>query len=405
MSLGLLLAASVATAAPLGTRSVAPPPPTLAGPWRAQLDLAGGPLRFQLALAERKPRAWEATVCNGSDCQRIAEVQVAGDSLRIYFADYDATILARTTRDSMAGEYRNVGNRGPRVIPFRASRGRWPAERPQPSLLGRWDAWLDGPTGSSPRVFEMRAARSGLEGAVITNTGDYGLFWGTAAGDSLAMGHFDGSFVYLVTGRLVGDTLTGIFHAGLRTQTPFRALRSTGRPHLLPPDQVTRADTTAPFRFAFRDLEGRLVTQDDERFKGKVVLLDLFGTWCPTCHDAAPTLLALWREFHAQGLEIVGLAYEVTGDTAVDAPLVRRFRDKFGIPWPLLLAGRSQTDLVQATQPQLAGAGAFPTSIFVGRDGRVRRVHAGFTGPATGAQHERVVREFRETVERLLAAH
>ena len=208
--------------------------------------------------------------------------------------------------------------------------------------------------------------------------------------------------MYLLTGRLEGDTLRGTFHAGLRTQTPWTAVRSTGQPHLKPPTEVTRADTAAPFRFAFPDLGGRVVTQDDPRFRGKVVLVDIFGSWCPTCHDAAPTLVRLWRKYHGRGLEIVGLAYEVTGDTAIDAPLVRRYRDKFDIPFPLLLGGISDAQEAAATLPQLDGFGAFPTTIFLGRDGKVKRVHAGFYGPATGAQHRQLVAEFEREVEKLL---
>jgi hypothetical protein len=111
----------------------------------------------------------------------------------------------------------------------------------------------------------------------------------------------------------------------------------------------------------------------------------------------------LYRRYHERGLEIVGLAYEVTGDTATDGAQVRRFRDKFGIPYPLLLAGINDTDAAAATLPQLQGFTSFPTTVFLGRDGRVRRVHAGFYGPSTGAQHQRLVREFEREIERLLA--
>ena len=111
----------------------------------------------------------------------------------------------------------------------------------------------------------------------------------------------------------------------------------------------------------------------------------------------------LYRTRHARGLEMVGLAYEVSGDTAVDAGLVRRYRDKFGVPFPLLLAGVNDVDAAAATLPQLRGFTAFPTTLFIGRDGRVRKVHAGFYGPATGAQHDALVAEFARTVDELLA--
>ena len=166
---------------------------------------------------------------------------------------------------------------------------------------------------------------------------------------------------------------------------------------------MTGADTTAPFRFAFRDVEGRLVTSSDARFRGKAVLIDVFGTWCTTCHEAAPILSRFYREYRDRGLEIVGFAYEVTGDTAVDGALVRRYRDKIGVPFPLLLAGVSTVASASETLPQLSGFSSFPTTIFLGRDGRVRRVHAGFYGPATGVMHTRQVENFRAMIEQLLA--
>jgi thiol-disulfide isomerase/thioredoxin len=391
----------LALALALTTGAIAPAA-SPAGEWRAVLDLAGGELRFAVKV-DGAPGKLKGEICNGSRCQPLSGVRQAGDSVVLEIADYAATITAALRADSLTGAYRNVGSRGPRTIPFRASRGRWPASSAPPRLLGRWDASYLGDFGTSPRVFEFRNGAAGLEGTIISNSGDYGHFAGRVSGDSFALAHFDGSFVYLLTGTLGADTLRGVFHAGLRTQTPWVAVRSTGRRHLTPPTEVTRADTTQPFRFAFRDLEGRMVTERDPRFRGKVLLVDVFGTWCPTCHDAAPSLVRLYRKYHERGLEIVGLAYEVTGDSAVDGKLVRRYRDKFGLPFPILLAGVNDPESAAATLPQLDGFAAFPTTVFIGRDGRVRRVHAGFYGPATGAQHGRLVEEYEREVERLLA--
>lgn len=376
--------------------------PSIAGPWRAALDLAGGTLKFGLEFSD-SGRAPSGKLCNGQQCDSFSAVRVAGDSVHLELADYAASITAVVRGDSLVGLYRNTGNRGPRIIPFRASRGRW-AVSPAPAwLAGRWYAQFHGTVGDSPRIFEFRNGPAGLEGTIIGNSGDYSHFSGEATRDSFALSRFDGSFVYLLGGRLVGDTLRGTFHAGLKGQTAFRAVRATGPSPLKPPTEVTQADTTAPFHFAFRDVDGVLVQSDDPRFRGKVVVVDAFGTWCPTCHEAAPALVQLYTSRHAQGLEVVGLAYEVSGDTAVDGALVRRYRDKFDIPFPLLLAGTNDVDAAAATLPQLQGFTAFPTTIFIGRDGRVRQVHAGFYGPATGAQHGAMIAEFEREVDRLLA--
>lgn len=388
---------ALAIRAALGLAALSPPE----GPWRAVLDLAGGSLPFTLQI-ERAGKGWGGKLCNGAKCQPFSAVRLEGDSVVLENADYAATMKAALRGDSLVGYYHNVGSNGPRTIPFRAARGRWPITRAPRNLVGRWDATYFQDLGTSPRVLEFHNGPSGIVGTLISSTSDYGPFSGTAAADTFSIGYFDGSFVYLITGRLQGDTLRGVFHAGLRTQTPWQAVRSTGAPHLASPTEITSADTAEPLRFNYPDLQGRRVRNDDPRFKGKVVLVDIFGTWCPTCHEGTPELIRLYNRYRGRGLEMVGLAFEVTGDPAVDGPLVRRYRDKFRIPFPLLLAGTSDVEGIAAALPQLRGAGAFPTILFLGRDGRVRRVHAGFHGLAAGAQHQRQAREFEVEIERLL---
>ncbi|MEO8294364.1 MAG: TlpA disulfide reductase family protein [Gemmatimonadota bacterium] len=366
--------------------------------YRAVVDLAGGPLRFSMSLGADSSR-----LCNGSHCDRLPAPMVSGDSIHINIPDYAATISAVQRHDSLIGAYHNVGNRGPRVIPFRASRGTWPVEPAPSGLIGRWNATYTQDEKTSRRVLEFRNAPAGLEGTVISNTGDYGLFWGRAEADSFSMGHFDGSFVYMLTGRLDGDTLRGIFHAGIRTQTPWAAVRAGSEPWLKQPTELTSADTSEVFHFSFPDPEGKTWTEKDPRFRNKVVLVDIFGTWCPTCHDAAPVLTRLYDRYHSRGLEIVGLAYEVSGDPAIDGKQVQLYRAKFGIQFPLLIAGINDTEAAAATLPQLQGFVSFPTSIFLGRDGKIRLVHAGFYGPSMGAAHQQLIAEFEKTIETLLA--
>lgn len=377
------------------------PAPDPVGQWRAVLDLAGGPLAFSLEVL-RTGEALTGRICNGTSCGDLSRVGPEGDSLALEIADYDARILAVQRGDSLLGMYRNVGNRGPRTIPFRASRGEWETSTGPDALLGRWDATFITDQRRSPRVFEFRNGPLGLEASFQANSGDYGLFWGRAVADSFEVAHFDGSFVYLLAGRIDGDTLRGTFHAGARTQTPYVAWRSTGQPHLVPPTELTVADTTRPFAFAFPDLDGNVVTHEDPRFQGKVVVIDIFGTWCPTCHDAAPALVQMHQTYGDRGLAVVGIAYEVTGDSAIDNRQIRRFRDKFAIPYPLLRGGINVVEETAATLPQLTGFTAYPTTVFLGRDGKVKQVYAGFRGPATGAQYEQQLADYRRIVESLL---
>lgn len=394
----LLLSASLLLASPVSAQA---PLSQLVGPWRLSLDLEGAELRSRMEV-QRGAAGTEARLCHAAACDPAYPLAQVGDSVVFEVADYAATITLAMRGDSLIGWYRNVGNRGPRTIPFRAARGSAPRHSAPTAVAGRWDAWFQGVTGSSPRVIEFREGPAGFEGSLISNTGDYGRFGGAVRGDTLTLSRFDGSFVYHLEARVEGDSLVGIFHAGLRAATPFVARRSTGAPHLADPQTLTRADTAAAFQFSFRDTDGRLVTQDDPQFKGRVVLVDIFGTWCPTCHEAAEALVALHKEFAPRGVAFVGLAYEVSGDSAVDGALVRRYRARFDLPFPLLLAGRNDVDAAAATLPQLDGFTSFPTTLFLDRSGRVRRVHAGFYGPSTGARHTAQIADFRAMLESLL---
>ena len=156
-----------------------------------------------------------------------------------------------------------------------------------------------------------------------------------------------------------------------------------------------------PFRFHGVDASGATITQDDPAFRGKVILLDIFGTWCPNCHDEAPVLQSLYAKFHDRGLQIVGLSYEYVDDFARSQRLIGIYRRKYSIAFPLLLAGTTDPGQIAKTLPQLRNFGAYPTTIFLDRHGRVRLIHAGFSGPATGRLEE-VKQNFERTIVQLL---
>ena len=97
-------------------------PPNPGGSWGAVLDLAGGTLPFSVWI-ERSGSGWRGELCNGRRCNPFSAVRVKGDSVTLELADYAATITARLATDSLTGSYHNIGNRGPRTIPFRAGAG------------------------------------------------------------------------------------------------------------------------------------------------------------------------------------------------------------------------------------------------------------------------------------------
>jgi hypothetical protein len=95
--------------------------------------------------------------------------------------------------------------------------------------------------------------------------------------------------------------------------------------------------------------------------------------------------------------------FEHFGDFERAAHAVTEFRHKFAIQYTTLIAGISDKDDAATRLPQLNGVFAFPTTLFIDRHGRVRRIHTGFSGPATGEHYETLIRSFTDTAQTLLA--
>lgn len=130
--------------------------------------------------------------------------------------------------------------------------------------------------------------------------------------------------------------------------------------------------------FGLPDLDGNLVSFPDERFKGKVVLVDLWGAWCPPCRSQIPILVELQEKYKDQGLVVIGIDFEmlVPDDEAEQRAGVKAFAEGMGINY-LVLVGGATWD-VETVLPAIRGFGGFPTSIFIGRDGLVKEVKVGF---------------------------
>jgi peroxiredoxin len=156
--------------------------------------------------------------------------------------------------------------------------------------------------------------------------------------------------------------------------------------------------------FRFPDLDSNMVSIDDDRYRDKVVVIQIMGSWCPNCMDETAFLSEYYKKNRQRGVEVIGLAYEYTSDFRKAEKTLRKFQQRHKVDYPFLNTGviTSDTLRTEKTLPQMTAIKAFPTTIFVGRDGKVKKVHPGFAGPGTGEHHEQFKKEFEATVEDLL---
>ena len=150
-------------------------------------------------------------------------------------------------------------------------------------------------------------------------------------------------------------------------------------------------------------LEGKTISLSDEKFKNKVVIVQLMGTWCPNCIDETKFLATFYDQYKSKGLEVVGLAFERTDDFAKAVVNLNRVKNRFNANYEFLVT--MKTGGVQASEalPMLNKVMAFPTSIYIDKKGVVRKIYTGFYGPATGDNYIKYVEETTRFVEKLLS--
>ncbi len=402
-----LLATLVLLLAGCGGDAGGPDEPPL-GPWRAWLELPGGAAHFGLEFG-RDGDGYRATLINGQERIGVPEVSLSADGVVLAFPAYNNRIEASWDGQRLNGVLTLVKRYGrEQPVPFVAVPGTRAATSPlaeaEIDVSGRWEVGFTRPDGSRyPAVGEFAQRGNRLFGTFLTETGDYRYLEGTVRGREVTLSKFDGAHAFLFKARQEDDRLIGRFWSGTEYEEIWSAVRNP-RAALTDARQLTYLKPGYErFTFEFPNAAGEPVSLDDERFRGKVVVVTLAGSWCPNCHDEAAFMTPLYKRYRDQGLEIVALMYEHLEDFDAAAAQVRKFREKFGIEYTTLIAGISDKTEAAKTLPALNHVLAFPTTIFIGRRGEVRLIHTGFSGPGTGEHYEQLTAEMTALIEDLLA--
>lgn len=403
---GLAALSALARPSPAGELSI--------GPWRAWLDGPGGELPFGLELA-RDGDAYRAWLINGPSRSAVPTVRLDGSQLTLGIDHYHSKVIATISTDGgrLDGEWTKVGSKGAvSRLAFHAVAGHAPRFAPAPgakaggasckAVDGRWRVSFS--KSEEPAVGLLECQDDGtVNGTFLTTTGDYGYLAGAVIDKALKLSCFDGAHAFLFHATVDEDgALAGDFWSRDTWHETWTARRD---PHAALQDAFTLTRWTGRLNLsdlAFTDLDGKPRTLADPAFAGRARIIEIFGSWCPNCHDAAALLGELHERYRARGLSIVGLAFEMTDDPGENLEQVRKYVAHHQVRYPVLLAGRADKDVVKEALPLLDRFRAYPTTIFVDRDGEVKAIHTGFSGPATGEAHQALRREFISKIEAML---
>ena len=345
---------------------------------------------------------------NAEERIEVDEIQYKNDSVFIKTPVFEGYIAAQLQDDgSLSGSF--IKENLNRVVPFYAEVG---TERftntntATHNVTGNWETVFSPDSEADRYIAKGIFKQNGNQviGTFRTTTGDYRFLEGVMSGNQLKLSTFDGAHAFLFTATVTDSTMKGQFYSGNHWQEPFTAKRNANYEL---PDSDSLTFLKAGYdkvSFSFPDAEGNMVSLDDERFKNKVVLVQIMGTWCPNCLDESKYFAEFYKQNQNSDLEIIALAFEYVKTEEKGFSNIKRLTERVGITYPVLLAqtGTSSKTAAQEKLPMLNQVLSYPTTIFIDKTGQVRKIHTGFNGPATEEKFTAFKTEFESFVNQLL---
>ena len=379
----------------------------LAGRWDASLTVNGTVIPFRLDVAGSGSEL-RGTLYNGDDVETTTGASVANGTVTLRWDHYLTTIIAVEKGNELVGRVEMRGDKEASGNPFKAVRhvDRSVSAQNVPDIDGVWEIPHESPKGEKAWRFIVKQKGAEASATILRVDGDTGALTGVYQDGRFVLSHFDGSRPARMEVKLAADGTLEINQNGSNRDGKLVAYRpAVARAKGLPQPSnyathTTVRDPNERFTFQFPDVNGKVLSNEDPKFNGKVVVAIVTGTWCPNCHDEAQYLVQLDKKYRSQGLEIVALDFEEP-EQQDDLARVKAFTEKYGVEYTYLIAG-APAEMWEKV-PQLVNLNTWPATVFVGRDGLVKGVHAGFAAPASGEFNDQLKSEFTATIERLLS--
>ncbi|GLU44545.1 peroxiredoxin [Allomuricauda sp. NBRC 101325] len=377
------------------------------GDWLGEMEVSESQkLPFQFKVSKTAEGGYVMKMYNDEEEVVVDEFTFNGDSIDIRMPIFEGHISGTYSKDQIKGEFIEEGKE--RRVPFEANFGikdRFVVkEDAKVDISGIWETYFNVNTnGEYPAKGILMQNGNNIKGTFRTNTGDYRYLEGVVSGDSMKLSAFDGSHVFLFLAKVTDSTLDGKFYSGKHSVQEFLGARNEAF-ELPDSDQLTfLREGYDKFDFSFPDPSGTKMDMSNPRFKDKVVLVQIMGTWCTNCLDETRFYVDYLKQHPDLDLEMVGLAFEYAKTEEKAFEGIERLKAREDVPYPILLAqyGTSNKQLANDKLPMLNHILSYPTTIYIDKNGEVRKIHTGFNGPATGEKFEEFKVKFNQTIQEL----
>ena len=375
--------------------------------WSGRVELGDGvivPLQMNLDFLGPKPSGYFFI---GDEKAPIPEITRDNQSVVLGFSEYSTEIRASWDDEELVGNYLRIRADGTKSFKFAASPVTEFANDPAGEApVGNYQVYFQGEDKiDDTTVAKLWVANNTLYGTLIAPDGDYGLLTGRRLGNGFQLSRFTGWQAITLVIEPESGTWSGKFYAASNAKPkPFILQPRADLKVPLPATMRTvMKNPKAEFAFSGVSLSGETVRNTDDRFKGKALVIDIMGTWCHNCLDEAPLLQRLQQQFGKDGLEVIGLSFEISDDPALAKKNLQLYKDRFGLTYSLLFCGSlDDANVNKQVKSQLDNFFAYPTAIFTDNNHKVQSIHSGFKGPGTGDEYRSQIREFQDLGAKLV---
>jgi len=381
----------------------------LSGNWIGEISMQDKTMPFEMQIQEAKNGEITATIVNGEEEIALDAIEKKNDSLFIPLHIFDISIEVKIGNNVLAGTYTKHYEEN-YVLPITFHKGdkrfKDPSNQEAADFSGKWEVTFIEPeendTTEAVGIFKQNGKN--ITGTFLTPLGDYRYLVGIAEKNQMKLSTFDGNHAFLFEAEMQEDsTLKGDFYSGKDWYESWTAFRNENA-ELPNPDSLTYLKKGYDnIYFSFPNLEGKKVSLTDEKYQDKVVIVQIFGTWCPNCMDETKFLTKWYDENKARGVEIIGLAYEAKDDFDYAKSRVEKMKKKYNVQYDFLIAGTNDKEEASKTLPMLNRVISFPTMIIIDKNGDLVNIHTGFSGPGTGKYYDEFVQEFNTKMDSLLS--
>lgn len=389
-------------------------PADIQGHWRATWESSAGEIPVDMTIVEDEEGDLTVAFHNAEETVTFDRVVREGTSLKMFLDRYECVIEAELSDDGqrMSGRWSKETG-GPNSTNFSAEKGdlpRFPIESYPPAELqnpvqdisGEWKFHFDGDEFDEIAYFHQDGEH--LTADIRAADGDFRYLEGIYRHGRLCLSCFNGTWVFIFKAVISEEgSFDGIWARGMKPGIGWIASRE--KPQF--PDPWTLSHITSKdgrFRFSFPLAEDpkKEITASDPMLRGKPYILALTMTGCPNANDNAEVLAELYRDYHDQGLNVVCVMSEMRDDLDLIQKRCIRFSKEHDLPAVFAYdISMSKSELGEKI-PDLETLYSWPTTLFIGADGKVKEIHTGMDGPATGKFYTQLVGRYRQTVEEML---